>query len=57
VKRRIRQGGVPRRGLNLQIRLSEEQHRLLSRYAALQGLSTSAWARMVLLREAKSVEK
>jgi plasmid stability protein len=52
LKRVLRQGVV-----NLQIRLSEEQHRALSQCAGFHGLSTSAWARMILLREVKPKEK
>jgi hypothetical protein len=53
LKRTVRQVIHP----NLQIRLSEEQHRALSQLAALEGLPTSAWARMILLREVKPKEK
>ena len=43
-----------RRGPILQIRLKDEEHRLLSQRAAMNNLSTATWARMVLLREAKN---
>jgi predicted DNA binding CopG/RHH family protein len=37
----------------LLVRLTDEQLRCLQRSAAEQGLSTSTWARMILLRETK----
>jgi hypothetical protein len=35
----------------LMIRLTDSQRRRFERRAAVQGLSTSTWARMILLRE------
>jgi hypothetical protein len=37
----------------LLVRLTDEQLRRLQRSAAAQGLSTSTWARMILLRETR----
>jgi hypothetical protein len=38
----------------LMVRLTDEQHRLFEAKAALLGLRTASWARMVLLREARA---
>ena len=46
----------PRQGTNLQIRLSLEQHRILSQRAAMSGLSTSSWVRMKVLEIARREE-
>ena len=44
---------VKRKSAALMIRLSQEQSRQFKQHAARLGLSTSGWARMILLHEAK----
>jgi hypothetical protein len=41
----------------LMVRVTDEQRRLFERKAAIDGLSVSAWARMILLREAKAGDR
>jgi predicted HicB family RNase H-like nuclease len=43
-----------RKSTALMIRLSQEQSRRFKQHAARLGLSTSGWARMILLHEAKA---
>ena len=49
-KNRVRRSRGPKRTNNLQIRLSDAELQELARHAALFSLSTSAWARMVLIQ-------
>jgi hypothetical protein len=44
---------VAKRTSALMVRVTDEQRRLFEERAAMSGLSTSAWARMILLRESR----
>jgi predicted HicB family RNase H-like nuclease len=53
--RRVKSGqpAKPSRPGALMIRISDEERRIFERAAAIVGISTSSWARMILLREVR----